>query len=297
MPGAHELEDDEAPEQEARGLSWAWDFMLELADGGVQRGWRGLVPQVKAEEDSEHIEGTTLFVASTSTPDRAMDVVCQKTWRLAHFRANSPILDNHNHYRVVGEGLDPKVPRKGPHEGRLMLRSRWDLDNPDMSIRGVGHQHIKGIRKAGSVGFRAGKKTLRNKLPAEHEHYFEGIEVETWWGGKTLVTGFLYEQCELLEFSSATIPMNPEALQRSILGTPSPAPGLTDKGAVHDFRQWLDDEANQKIAVDLLWQPILAKVRADDTFRRIVRAAIDAGPPAEPVPSLASLVLAQLEPS
>lgn len=277
-----ELDDQEegAEHEQRSGPSWAWDFVLPLETDGQQRGLRGLVGQRKAEEDPEHIEGTTLFTASTATPDRAMDVIDQRSWRLASFRANPVILDNHDHLRVVGEGMSAKVPRKGPDEGKLMIRVRWDQDSPDPSVRNVGHQHLRRIRRAGSVGFKAGKKTARDKLPTDHPAYFEGVEIETWWGGKVKVAGTYFEQCELLEFSSATIPMNAEALQRSILGQPDGAP--VDKGAVHDFRQWLADEANQKVAVDLLWKPILERVRTDATFRRIVRAALDAGPPGEP---------------
>lgn len=228
---------------------------------------------------------TTTFIASTDTPDRAMDVVRQD-WRLANFRSNPVILDGHNPMRVVGRAVDVSVPRVGDDAGKLVLRVEWDDDSPDPSIRAIGHQHRKGIRRAGSVGFRARKKTRRDKLPKDHPHYQEPIEIETWWG-KEKVAGWLFESPELLEFSSVSVPMNAEALQRSI--------GLGPGGERHhpdssgdpsrplfgrdDFLRSLQDPQQAAAAIDALWPGILEKARHDPQLRRIVRAMADAGPP------------------
>ena len=184
-----------------------WARVSSVADDAALLGWL-----VRSGESSKD-EGTTTFTASKAEPDRAMDVIVQN-WRLENYRNNPVILDNHNHTRVVGMAEDARVPRD---VGSLQIRVKWDLDNPDPSIRAVGWQHLNEFRRAGSVGFRAGKRTKRDKLPKDHVHYQEPIEVESDWGGKYTISGTLFERPELLEFSSATIPMLPSALQRDLM--------------------------------------------------------------------------------
>jgi hypothetical protein len=165
-----------------------------LDDSFVNRdGPRGLVWHgiVRSEAGSGK---TTTFVASTDRADRARDIVAQD-WVLDRFLANPVILDNHDSRRVVGMAT-----RAAVEDGRLVIEVAWDLESPDPSIAAVGHQHLQGFRRAGSVGFRAGKVTFRADLPDTHPAYGE--------------RGYFYEGNELLEFSSATIPMNPDALQR-----------------------------------------------------------------------------------
>ena len=245
------------------GIRWAWDFVEP-----TERGSQVLVEQRVATDDDEHIEGTTLFVASTDSPDRAMDVVSQN-WKLAAFRQNPVILDNHNYSRVVGRGMTATVPKKGKDAGKLMIRVEWDQESPDPSIRNVGHQHLKRFRSAGSVGFRAAKKTLRHKLPTDHQYYQEPIEVEGWFG-KELYSGTLYESPELFEFSSATIPMNADALQRSFHtmvrraeGDPAPAadPGAGDDAAPTDILEWLSDAGRRGQMLDALWPDAMVRLR------------------------------------
>lgn len=247
---------------------WLFDFVSrEAADRGSI-----CVESRDASADPEAIPGTTLFVASTDTPDRAMDVVSQSSWKLANFRANPVILDNHNPTRVVGRAIDTKVPRTGPDAGKLMIRVEWDMENPDPSIRSVGHQHMNGIRRAGSVGFRSGKKTLRSKLPADHPHFQEPVEVETWWGTE-MASGTFFEQNELLEFSSATIPMNSEALQRSLLAgnrsmitradPPAEDPAADAAAELPEFlRLVTDDEAIRGALLDVLWPDAVGRLLA-----------------------------------
>lgn len=182
--------------------------------------YRGPLTSRAARSKAE--DGTTLFVASTESEDRAMDVVRQD-WRLGAFRANPVILDNHDRSRVVGVGVDAWVARAVSDEvdesmvGSLLIRAKWDLESPIVDLRDVGRQHLAGIRRAGSVGFRAGRATERHKLDKDSPYYREPVEIETWFG--TLEhSGYLFERNELLEFSSATIPANPEAVQRAIVG-------------------------------------------------------------------------------
>lgn len=291
---------------EEKGLRWAWDF--------VQPTERGSSFLVESRSEANQ-DGTTLFVASTSSPDRAMDVVKQN-WKLASFRGNPVVLDNHNPMRVVGHAVDASVPKSGEDAGKLMIRVKWDMDSPDPTIRNVGHQHMSGIRRAGSVGFRPGKKTRRDKLPKDHEHFQEPVEVETFWGLEKWA-GTLFESPELLEFSSASVPMLPEALQRSLSLTHRADPPAEDPEPKpeSDEWSWLDDEAAVGKVADALFPILMARakaaffpepdeeapaeeapaemawrrlvvprlrpfVRTDTDLRRILRAVLDTGPPA-----------------
>lgn len=165
--------------------------------------------------DSNEEAGTTTFIASTEDEDRALDIVKQD-WRLKNYRSNPVILDNHNPGRVVGRAEDVRVPRSGEDAGSLVIRVAWDLSSPDPSIVNVGMQHLKGIRRAGSVGFRSGRKTARNQLDKSSPYYREPETFKNPFGFEFQHAGVLHERNELLEFSSATIPMNPNALQKSM---------------------------------------------------------------------------------
>jgi hypothetical protein len=268
------IDEDDASD----GVSWAWDVCHQRADGGSS-------VLVKAGE-SDKQSGTTLFVASTDAPDRAMDVVRQD-WRLRSFRSNPVILDNHDTRRVVGRATEVTVPKVGDDAGRLMIRVAWDMDSPDLSIRNVGHQHLSGIRRAGSVGFRAGKRTERHKLPQDHAAYQEPVEVDTWFG-KMKVSGYYLEANELMEFSSATIPMNPEALQRSYFGKvdapPAPAAVLAEM-----LRTARPEDVHALAAV------VLDEFRSLPAFADVVRGLVEAVPANKPpAPSVAALVLRHL---
>lgn len=296
--------DDQAP-----GIDWAWDVVRALEHG---RANAVLVTQRAAADDPEHEEGTTLFVASTDDEDRAMDIVRQdwdQQGRMRAFNANPVICDNHIYTRVVGRGPGAKVPRVGDDAGRLMIRSRWDLENPDPSIRAVGHQHINDFRNAGSVGFNYGKRTERHKLDPNDPYFRQAVEIETWWGGTYEMSGFLYEKNSLLEFSSATIPMNPNALQRSYLAEM----GLIDpedierrtklvgetvpKRTAGDLLSFLKEPANRRAAMDLLWPDLLDRVRTDKALRRVLLALVDAAPvvPLKAEPDLFEQVALLLE--
>lgn len=271
------MSDEETEDAPSGGPDWAWDFAYPLEQRGISRLVRA------ATNDKE--AGTTLFVASKPTPDRAMDVVAS-SWLLRNFRANPVILDNHMSMRVVGQSIDERVPKDGEDAGCLIIRVKWDMESPDPSVRNVGHQHMTGVRRAGSVGFRSKKRTKRDKLPTDHPFYMEAVEVGTWWG-KEKVAGTLFEQNELLEFSSASIPMHSEALQRSLGLGPAPEDErpAPDRVLVHDVRQWLEDAANQKHMAGLLMPVLRDHLRADPEFRRILRAVVESEPVPVPVPT------------
>lgn len=308
---------DEEDEDEERSLSWTWDFAHKLRKGGdrkARKARRVLVSQRAKEDDDEHRDGTTLFVASTDDEDRMMDIVRQD-WdqggRLRDFRRNPVILDNHNHLRTVGRGIEAKVPRVGDDAGKLMIRVEWNLSSPDPTLAAVGHAHLNGYRSAGSVGFNHGQKTARHLLDTSDPYFRQPIEVETWWGGTVEMSGWLFEKNTLIEFSSATIPANANALQRSLireLGLLEPGDidrrvavvGKTvPKRVAEDLRAYFQSPKHRKAALDLLWPDLLEKARKDPTFRRMLRALADgSGSPSSTsrsAPDLLEQVAALLE--
>lgn len=305
------MSDEERENNE--GVSWAWDFVAPIDAAAEQRGSSILVLQRAGDNDKN--TGTTTFVASTDSEDRAMDVVKQD-WRLRNFRNNPVILDNHLSLRVVGRSVAESVPRVGDDAGKLMITVGWDLSNPDPSIRSVGYQHLEGFRRAGSVGFKHGKKTARNKLDQSSPYYREPVKVETWWGEYEM-SGFLFENNELMEFSSATIPMNPEALQRSIVAAyserdPADLQGRAKlagetgipRATVADLLEMARAPEHRAALLDLLWPDVVARIKSDPEMRRVLRVlslssdpAASPPPAPTPVPSFAGRVLALMKES
>lgn len=136
-----------------------------------------------------------LFVASTDVSDRADDIVDQSSWKLDNYRANPLVLVDHD-YRTtstvgrgaveVVEGVGLQLEVVGWSRKPLGVATQQDVED--------------GILNAVSVGFRPGRSVARKALPTEHPWY----KAEGW--------GYVYYDCELLEISICTVPMNPEAL-------------------------------------------------------------------------------------
>lgn len=247
------------------------DTVVVRDDDGLYRGpLTGRAARSRAED------GTTLFVASTETEDRAMDVVRQD-WRLGAFRANPVILDNHNRSRVVGAASDVWIARAVSDEvdesmvGSLLIRVRWDLESPIPDLRDVGRQHLAGIRRAGSVGFRAGRSTERHKLDKGSPYYREPVQIETWFG--TIEhSGYLFERNELMEFSSATIPANPEAVQRALTNVI----GRVEQGADERPREIVREVVRAMLADDAEMGEIVESITRHSRFLDAVEARIRA---------------------
>lgn len=294
-----ELEELEGPIDWTRDLALPLERSPELLVRFVPQWAPGEdeeVDEAEREERAANVDdGTTLFVASTDDEDRYGDVVRQD-WRLKNFLKNPIILDNHIPLRVVGRATSATVPRIGEDAGRLMIRVAWNDNHPDPAIRGVGHDHRNGFRNAGSVGFKAGKRTARNKLPPDHPAYKEPVKVETWWGGTIEVVGDYLEQNELWEFSSATIPANPNAAQRAYVArsgllTVPQAAGAVVAATGDDVLRLLDDPEWRSAVAAKLWPNLEALCRAlnieqlrTPEARRVIRATLDAGPPPAPEP-------------
>lgn len=291
-------------------VSFVWDVCQPLG--------KGLSSTMVRATESNQAAGTTLFVASTDSEDRAMDVV-EQNWRLKNFRLNPVILDSHDPRRIVGRGLDFHVPKAGDDAGKLMGLVKWNLSSSDKTIVSVGEDHLNGFRSAGSVGFRSERRILRSKLDPKHPKYQDPVELDTPWG-KEKWSGTFFQSPELMEFSSCALPMNPEALQRSYFqraeGPSAPDAPSPEGDAPPDEWAWLDDEeAVSRVADALfpvfmaramaalmpaeeeavpapadepvadkafrrLWMPRLRSfVRTDTDMRRILRAVLDTGPP------------------
>ncbi len=254
-------------------ISWAWDVARR-----IDRGFAMLIRAEDGEPDPE--AETTTFIASTDTPDRAMDVIKQD-WNLKPWRQNPVVLDNHDPQIVAGKGVSAEVPKEGRDAGKLVIKVKWDLKSPDARVVNVGHQHIEGIRRAGSVGFRPGKRTRRNELPKNHPAFQEPIEVDTWWGGTEMVAGWYFERCELLEFSSATVPMNPEATQRSYLAEL----GIREPGAALSLHRGGSAPVTPDDLDELLYPVLMRLLRTRPELRHLLRALLETGPPKSTEPS------------
>lgn len=274
-------------------------------------GWNagGLTIQRDAGGETNAPANSTLFVASTNTPDRAMDVI-EQDWTLREWRSNPVIFDNHNPLRVVGQGTGT-VPKNGDDAGKLMIRVAWNTESPDPSIAAVGHDHLNGFRRAGSVGFVSKEKTPRDKLTTDHYAYQEPVEIETWWGGKVKMAGTYFRRNNLREFSSASIPANPDAIQRSLIGEyegidPLDVERRAGARFPRDLARALVDQLRTEEAAEtrtalfgLLWPDVVQKLRSalterDAEIRRVISALVASTPPAPapvPVPSIAQLVL------
>lgn len=244
-----------------------------------------LIRAAPAREDRR-----TLFVASTADEDRAGDIVAQD-WRTSEFRANPVVLDNHSPYRVVGRGVEAGIKRD---TGNLEVLVEWDLENPDPSIRAVGHQHLNGFRAGASVGFRSMRKVQRHELPKDHPAYREQQSVDVGWGSIKLGSGMYFEKNVLLELSSATIPMNGRALQRPARGS-APAAAPADPKALSDLADVvsrIEDPIERAAAIarhtlhSSLAAELVTVLRADPAVRRAVLGLVDAGPIA-PAPTTA----------
>jgi hypothetical protein len=276
----------------------------------------GLLTLDSEQRDAVGDDNTTLFEASNDTEDRYNSIVRQD-WKLTEYRANPVVLDSHNPYRVVGRAVEAKVPRTGDDAGKLMIRVEWNLQSPDPALAAVGHQHLNGFRKAGSVAWQYGKVTQRDKLPTDHVAFKQKEKRVLAYGDYVYEyesAGLYYEQNALREFSSVSVPGNATALQRHYLahiGAQDPediaarlraAQDTVPRAVGADLASMAQDPANRAALLTLLWPDLVDRMRTDAEARRVLRAILEAGPPAPPpaavaapTPSLASLVLCRLQ--
>jgi HK97 family phage prohead protease len=196
------------------------------------------------DEEPDAYSAPTVFVASTSTIDRADDIV-EQDWDLEHFRKNPVILWAHDSRSMpVGRAVGVEVV-----DGRLMCSVVWDEAHE--VGKQVARQVREGFLSAVSVGFYPGMQVPRRSLP-------EGDPRKADYG-------YILSKNKLIEISVVPVPANPQALvvsrslaqsfaPRMILdcwerGLPAPGPNGGEWDAI---RRWLEAKAGAEAARALL---------------------------------------------
>ena len=215
-------------------------------------------------------DDTNEFVASTPNEGRDGDVIEQTSWRLAHYRRNPVVLDNHDMTRLAGRSV--KLGRVETDAG-LGLGSaiQWDANGAIGSE--VGRQHRENMRSAVSVRWRTGKRTRRDELAEDHPA-FQKTQIREGYFGPYEHSGYYLQRCELLEISSVTVPGDPGALQTRAMLDQVPDRGL---GRELEARLRALAESPEALLEDPLALGIHALmvrfVRTDREMRTAIRAA------------------------
>lgn len=213
---------------------------------------------------------TNEFIYSTETEARDGDIIEQSSWRLAEYRRNPVVLDNHAYGTLVGR---TELLRVVDNELRGVVL--WDDNDANPRGQQVARWHREGWRKAVSVRWMTGKRTPRNELPEDHPLYDKGREVDGFFGPFTMVGDYL-QRCTLLEVSSVDVPGDAKALQVRFAGAvPNQIP---DQGArvelvtmleeAHASGRLAESDAFRAAVVDIL----VGAARSDDEFRTAIAA-------------------------
>jgi hypothetical protein len=222
---------------------------------------------------------TNEFIYSTETEARDGDIIEQSSWRLAEYRRNPVVLDNHAYGTLVGR---TEILKTVDNELRGVVL--WDDAEQNPRGQQVARWHREGWRKAVSVRWMTGKRTPRNELPEDHPLYDKGREVDGFFGPFTMVGDYL-QRCTLLEVSSVDVPGDAKALQVRFAG----ARQVPDQGARVELMTMLEEaHANGRLAesdalraavVDIL----LGAARTNNEFRTALAAiGTDLFPQADP---------------
>ena len=136
-------------------------------------------------------------IGSAGNPDRVEDIVDQKGWVLDNFLKNPVGMWAHDYsqlpiFRVTDLEIKPRAKK-------MLFRANFD----DFEFANtVFNSYKKGFMKGFSVGF----LPLVYEQRSKEEMTDEEKQRAGWWGGMH------FQKQELLEISSAPIPMHPEAL-------------------------------------------------------------------------------------
>lgn len=143
------------------------------------------------------------FVISSSSTDRAGDIVRPDGMDNKNFRTNPVVLYNHDDWKnlPIGVSLEERVIPNERVEGTMV----FDLENdPQGLANAVKGKLDKGHLSATSIRF----------SPFEYEMIMETVEMrggpEDVWTG-----GFDFMKWELLEWSIVSIPCNPDCVRRA----------------------------------------------------------------------------------
>lgn len=243
--------------------------------------WTGFEASERVLSIPKRLEGmsTNEFIASTETEARDGDIIEQKSWRLADYRRNPVVLDNHGYGRLVGRSEQVKIVGD-----QLHALIRWDDSEDNPLGRSVARLHREGWRRAVSVRWLTGKRTPRNELPEDHPHHSKGREVDGFFG-PVHVVGDLLQRCTLLEISSVDVPGDAHALQTRFFGKRA-AGDIPDPIARFDLAQALEEARADGSLIECaafrsaVEEVLLTAARTDGEFRRaLVAIASDIGPP------------------
>lgn len=129
-------------------------------------------------------ENTIVHYITTANPDREGDIVLPEGMNDANYSKNPVVLFNHNTYYVIGKSLWRNKTDKG-------ILSKTKFAKTDFA-NDIKNLHKEGVLNAWSIGFMVNKDLGSLK--------------------RTEQGGYLFDEWELLEYSSVSIPANPEAL-------------------------------------------------------------------------------------
>ena len=197
------------------------DLLFKAAADGVLPLVSRCSITVEKSEDSRGTsdEARTPVIASTATPDRYGDIVDQNGWILDNFVANPVIQPFHNYATPsVGRGENVKIidHASGP---ALAMDIVWDMG---LELgRTLHRQYTEGFARGVSVGFRPIDYTPRSELD----------ESDPRFGSK----GMVIHKAELLELSTAPVPVQQEALAAKAFGDPYRPDGILTPSDVMDL--------------------------------------------------------------
>lgn len=192
-------------------------------------------------EEPEPTEGRTPVIASTQAEDRYGDIIVQEGWELENFKANPVILPAHSYGALpVGRGEGVGLSEYGDAKA-LGMDIVWDMGGDGARWERLYNARPVPFMRGVSVGLRPIQFRSRSSLDAEHWAYKAGDE----WS-----SGSLVERQELVELSTAPVPVNQEALSAKALGlyAAAPTPEVAgDSGVLRALRKALrSDLATQR---------------------------------------------------
>lgn len=142
------------------------------------------------------------FSISTDDVDRYNDVVLQTGIDFAHYRSNPVILLNHDSFSLpIGRAVGIEAGEK-----ETLMDVEFTPEGKSAKADEVLALLEAGFIRAGSIGFIA-KNNVRRSQEPDNELF------QVYPTAERIITAW-----ELLEFSIVTIPANPRALAKSIMG-------------------------------------------------------------------------------
>lgn len=215
--------------------------------------------------DASAVSESQRVIMSTAATDRYGDVIAQDGWDLDSFAQNPVLMRAHN-YAIdpVGTVSDVSV---SDHNGSpaLLGTLRFWMNDPSGAGPTVARAYQDGILRGVSVGFRPLEFSPRADLPEDHPHHAP--------------RGFLIQRAELLELSTAPIPVNQEALaiRKAIGALTHNEPAQITRSAVATLGDVLAAPDASPDALDAQIRSVLLELLQDDpdtrrALQRVLRA-------------------------